>query len=344
MADLTLEDIASKAGVSRSTVSRVLNHQPNVRQDVRDRVWQLIEQTGYHPNAAARTLASQRSWMIGLVLPKAVGNFFSDPYFPQLVSGIAQACNQNEYTLALFMLDSREEEEKVYPRISRTGLLDGILVQAGFSGDHLVERLVTSNMPLVHLGRPLHARDVTYIDVDNISGAKTAVKHLINLGRKRIALIGGPLLSTAAMDRAQGYREALEEAGITPDEQWMRHGDFTESSGFSCMQELLSTAPDAVFTTSDAQAYGAIRAITAAGLNIPADIAVVGFDDLPTMQPAIPDLGLTTVRQPIFEFGAQAVSLLMEVINSPAGEHPNRMIETSLLVRDTCGSGDRAFV
>jgi LacI family transcriptional regulator len=338
MAELTLEDIATTAGVSRSTVSRVLNHQPNVRADVRERVWAVIQQTGYHPNAAARTLASQRSWMIGLVLPKSVGTFFSDPYFPQLTRGIAQACNQNEYTLGLFIMDSREEEEKLYPRISRTGLLDGILVQAGSTGDHLVERLLNSTMPMVYLGRPLKLQSVSFIDVANISGAKKAVSHLIHLGRKRIAHISGPTLSTAAIDRTQGYLDALAEAGMPVDTGLIRHGDFTESSGFECMQQLLAAHPDAVFTASDAMAYGAMRAITSQGLSIPAEVAVVGFDDLPTLQPPLPDLALTTVRQPIHEFGMQAVQLLIEVMDSPAAGPQGRTIETELLIRDTCGS------
>jgi LacI family transcriptional regulator len=142
--NLTLEDIARKAGVSRSTVSRVVNDQPNVRDEVRQRVWEVINRTGYHPNAAARTLASHRSWMIGLVLPRSVSSFFTDPYFPHLTKGIAQACNQYDYTLALFLVDSKEDEDKIYPRVSRRDLLDGILVQSGQIGDHLIDRLANS--------------------------------------------------------------------------------------------------------------------------------------------------------------------------------------------------------
>ena len=140
MADLTLEDIAKLAGVSRSTVSRVVNNHPNVSEKVRKRVLEVIQSTGYHPNIAARTLASQRSWMIGLVVPRSVSSFFTDPYFPHLTRGIAKGCNQYDYTLGLFLVGTNEDEEKIVPRVSRSGSLDGILVQAGHHGDQVIDR------------------------------------------------------------------------------------------------------------------------------------------------------------------------------------------------------------
>ncbi|HEY6071868.1 MAG TPA: LacI family DNA-binding transcriptional regulator, partial [Anaerolineales bacterium] len=196
MPELTLEDIARQAGVSRSTVSRVVNEYPNVRETVRQRVMDVIRTTGYHPNAAARTLASQRSSMLGLVLPRSVSSFFSDPYFPRLTQGIAQACNQYDYSLALFLIGSKEDEEKIFPRISRKGMLDGILLQSGQTGDKLIDRLVNSNIPLVIAGRPFETKDVSYIDVDNVDAAYNAVSHLIRLGRKRVGTLAGPSNST----------------------------------------------------------------------------------------------------------------------------------------------------
>ena len=155
MSNLTLEDIAEQAGVSRSTVSRVVNDLPNVSEDVRRRVLDVIQQTGYHPNAAARTLASQRSWTLGLVLPQSVSQFFTDPYFPHLTKGIAQACNEHNYTLALFLVSNKEDEKKIFSRVNRKGLLDGVLVQSGHHGDQqMIGQLVDANMPQVVLGRP----------------------------------------------------------------------------------------------------------------------------------------------------------------------------------------------
>jgi LacI family transcriptional regulator len=211
--DLTLEDVAKLAGVSRSTVSRVVNNHPNVRDDVRQRVLKIIQNTGYHPNVAARSLASQRSWMIGLVLPRSVSSFFADPYFPRLTQGIAQACNQHNYTLALFLVGSAEDEDKIFPRVSRKGLLDGILVQSGQIGDQLIDRLVNSSIPLVIGGRPFHADEVSYIDVDNVKAANMAVSHLIQLGYKRVGTISG----LANLMLAQTERKVFESL---PSENW----------------------------------------------------------------------------------------------------------------------------
>jgi len=339
MSDLTLEDIAKKAGVSRSTVSRVINDYPHVREDVRKRVLQIIQSTGYHPNAAARTLASQRSWMIGFVLPRSVSSFFSDPYFPRLTQGVAQACNQNNYTLGLFLVGTKEDEEKIFPRVSRKGLLDGILVQSGQIGDQLIERLANSNIPLVIAGRPFQSDGVSYIDVDNINAAYNAVSHLILLGYRRIGMIAGPTNTTVGIDRREGFVKALIERGQNFDESFFIEGDFTEESGYYAMKRLLDVKPDAIFAASDIMAIGAMRAAREAGLSIPDDIAFVGFDDLPIATLLKPRL--TTVRQPVNQFGIKAVEILIDLIEN--GVKPTRRIilDTELIIRDTCGASRR---
>lgn len=340
MSSLTLEDIAQQAGVSRSTVSRVVNGHPNVRADVRQRVWEVIRSTGYHPHAAARTLASQRSWVIGLVLPRSVSSFFTDPYFPHLTQGIAQACNKNDYTLSLFLVSTKEDEEKIFPRVSRRGLLDGIIVQSGQTGDQLIDRLVDSNMPLIIAGRPLYASDnVSYIDVDNVQAAYEAVTHLIGLGYQRIGTIAGPNNSTVSIDRLEGYRQALLEHGRDIDDALIAEGDFTEGSGYAALQRLLPARPEAVFVASDLMAVGAMRAARNAGLRIPDDIAFVGFDDLPIAARA--ECPLTTVRQPITEFGFRAVETLIDLIENGVGPARRVIMPTELIVRESCGASRR---
>ncbi|HXF85957.1 MAG TPA: LacI family DNA-binding transcriptional regulator [Anaerolineales bacterium] len=337
MAELTLEDIARQAGVSRSTVSRVINGSPNVRESVRKRVLEVIQQTGYHPNAAARTLASQRSWTLGLVLPHSVSVFFTDPYFPHLTKGIAQACNQYNYTLALFLVGTKEDEEKIFPRISRKGLLDGVLVQSGHHGDQqIIWRLVNSKMPLVVAGRPFRSDGVSYIDIDNVKASYNAVSHLIRLGRRRVATIAGPAHSTVGLDRREGYVKALYEHGLEVNESLIAEGDFTESGGYSAMQSLLPAKPDAVFAASDIMAIGAMRAAREAGLRIPHDIAFVGFDDLPIA--TLSDIQLTTVRQPVVQFGYKAVELLIDLIENGLNPPRRVIMDTELIVRDSCGA------
>ncbi len=337
MSDFTLEDIAELAGVSRSTVSRVINEQPNVRDNVRERVLEVVQKTGYHPNAAARALASQRSWTLGLILPHSVSFLFSDPYYPQLTKGIAQACNQYNYTLALFLVGTKEDEEKIYPRVSRKGLLDGVIVQSGHHGDQwIIGRFVDANTPLVIVGRPFRSDNVSYIDIDNINASYNAVSHLIRLGRRRIGTIAGPANSTVGIDRKEGYFKALVERGREVDESLIIEGDFTEAGGYYAMQQILSARPDAVFVASDVMAIGAMRAARDAGLRIPEDISFVGFDDLPVA--TFSDMQLTTVRQPVVRFGAKAVEVLIDLIENGIDPPRHIIMETELVIRDSCGA------
>ncbi len=336
MQELTLEDIAKQAGVSRSTVSRVINGHPNVSPEVRKRVLKVIQTTGFHPNAAARSLASQRTNMIGLVLPRSVSSFFTDPYFPILAQGIAFGCNNHNLTFSLFLVGNKEDEEKITPRISRRGLLDGLLIQVGSPGDELIERLSKASIPSVILGRPSPAEGISYIDVDNVQAAFMATRHLINTGYQRIATITGSRDSTASLDRLEGYTRALHQANRGVDPALVGDGDFTEVSGYTAMKALLPAEPDAVFSASDIMAVGAIRAIQEAGLRIPQDIAIVGFDDVPLG--ARSTLQLTTIRQPILKFGIKAVELLLDVIENGAKPTRRLILDTELVIRDSCGA------
>ncbi|MBN2002073.1 MAG: LacI family DNA-binding transcriptional regulator [Anaerolineae bacterium] len=333
---LTLDEIARRAGVSRTTASRVLNQRPNVREDVRNRVLSVIAETGYQPHHVARSLAAQRSQIIGLVLPRRADTLFTDSYFPRLIQGIAQACNQRDYTLTLFLLQSAEDERKLYPRIAAKGLLDGLIVQVGETGDQWIAHLAECSLPLVIAGRPVDTQHFSYVDVDNVTGAYQATLHLIQRGYKRIGTITGALNTTAALDRLTGYRRALQERGHTPEEALIVEGDFTETGGYYAMQRLLPQHPDALFVASDTMALGALRALREAGLRVPDDVALVGFDDLPPAMQANPPL--TTIRQPVLGFGAKAVEMLLDIVeNGP--EPPRRVVfGVELVVRKSCGA------
>jgi LacI family transcriptional regulator len=337
LSNLTLEDIAKEAGVSRSTVSRVMNNFPNISDGVRERVLEVIKETGYRPNAAARTLASQRSRTIGLVLPHSVSLLFTDPYYPHLLKGISQACNLHDHALSFFLASSKEDEKKIFGRVSNKGLLDGVLIQSGHHGNQqIIGQLIDVEMPQVVIGRPFRSDNVSFVDVDNVGGAYNAVSYLIRLGYERIATITGPLQSTVGLDRKEGYIKALSERGIKINQDLIMEGDFTEMGGYYAMQTLLNSQPDAVFAASDIMSIGAIRAIQESGLNVPSDIGVVGFDDFPITTFA--NTQLTTVHQPAIQLGFKAVELLIDLIEN--GIHPPRHIILSpkLMIRESCGS------
>ncbi|NUM47967.1 MAG: LacI family DNA-binding transcriptional regulator [Anaerolineales bacterium] len=328
---LTLEMVAEKAGVSRSTVSRVVNNHPNVREDVRERVLMIIKETGYRPHPAARSLASHRTHVIGLVIPRSTHTFFTDPYFPALTEGVAEACNLHDYTLSLFLIKTEEDERRLVPRLIGKGFVDGLIIQATHLGDNFLPQLSKGNVPFLVAGRPMNAPEANFIDVDNVGGAFDAVLHLIQCGRKKIATVTCALNTSVGVDRFEGYKKALYAYGIPMDEKLIFEGEFTEQSGYKAAKNILPFSPDAIFVGSDTMALGVIRAIKEIGLEIPKDISIVGFDDLP---PAIQvEPPLTTIRQPVRRFGAKAVETLLDIAEQAAGIPRHIILGTELIVR-----------
>lgn len=333
---MNLETIARLSGVSRSTVSRVINNSPNVSPEARERVLQVIRETNFQPNLAARSLAAGSTRILGLVIPIAVGQVFIDPYFPLLTQGISTACNARDYAMMLWLAEP-EYERRTSRQVLHSGLIDGVVISSLQVDDPLVDAMLERNFPFVMVGRPYHEKPVHYVDIDNIEGAYHVVTHLTYLGRRRIATVTGPLTMIAGLDRLQGYRKALEKAHLVYDPGLVEEGGFSMEGGYAAALRLLPHQPDAIFAASDAMAQGTYRAILEAGLRVPEDIAVVGFDDMAFaahMQPP-----LTTVRQPIQRLGMTAVDTLIQLLNGPTRTQPHRIIlPTELVVRQSCGS------
>lgn len=336
MSNLTLDDIAHIAEVSRATVSRVVNNHPNVSDKMRQRVQKIIDETGFQPNLVARSLVSKQTKLLGLVIPRNIHGFFGDPYYSRLVEGISQACNFFDYTLALFIFQTEDDERKIFPRLTQGRFVDGIIVQATGLGDELVPDVNKWKIPYIFVGRPLLETAVSYLDVDNVAGAYQAVSHLIQLGHHKIGTVTGALNTSVGRDRLEGYRQALAHQGLEIDNNLIKEGDFTETSAYDATAQLLKHHPDAIFAASDTMALGVLRAITDANLAVPYDIALVGYDDLPPATLANPQL--TTIRQPIRRFGYKAVETLLDMIQN--GSQPLRriMFDTELIIRKSCGS------
>lgn len=331
---LTLEEIGRLAGVSRSTVSRVINGHEDVSDDVKERVLQVVEDTGYRPNRAARSLVSSRTGLLGLVIPSGLHNLFQDPYFGRLVQGITRAANAAEQTLSLFLFEDRREEIELYDRVIANGMVDGVLVTATSMQDPIAERMQRDGTPFVMIGRP-DSDAVPHVDVDNRGGTVAATNHLVEHGRRRLATIAGPSNTTTGVDRRNGFLEAAAAAGIDVPSGRVAEADFTARGAYDAMTRLLEHEPDSVFCASDTMAVGALAAIRDAGLSCPDDVALVSFDGLVEAHQTTPPL--TTVAQPVQRTGEEAVGLLLDVLDKEPEEPPRIILPTELVVRSSCG-------
>ncbi|MEN3306444.1 MAG: hypothetical protein V7603_2646 [Micromonosporaceae bacterium] len=327
----TLEGVAVRAGVSRATVSRVVNGAPTVAAEIRETVLRAVREMGYVPNHAARTLVTQRTNSMALVFPEAAARVFSDnELFPGLVQGVSQELEAAGLQLVLMMASSRESHERMEQYLMARHV-DGAMMASMHGADPLPMTLQRMDVPVVVNGRPLGSSTVPYVDVDSAGGAAAAVRHLIDRGRTRIATIAGPQDMVAGIDRLAGYRDQLRGSRRR---SIVAVGDFTRESGEAAMRQLLEDDPglDAVFVASDLMALGALRALAQAGRRVPDDIAVVGFDDFELARYTEPQL--TTVRQPIIELGRTLARQLLRLVT---GEEIQRalVLPTSLIVRDS---------
>ena len=334
---VTLEQVARVAGVSRATVSRVVNGNPKVAADVRRTVERAVERLGYVPNPAARSLVTRKSQSVGLVIAEPAGRLFEDPFFPRLLRGIGAALSSRELQLVLLMPQSPHEESRA-ERYLTAGHVDGVLLVSLHGEDPLPAAVARRGIPVVVGGRPPLGAEVSYVDVDNIQGARSAVEHLAATGRRTIATVTGPPDMSAGFDRLAGYHQALEAAGLERAADLEASGEFTQKGGAEAMRRILKARPDidAVFAASDLMAAGAVQVLRTAGRLIPEDVAIVGFDDSSVAETADPPL--SSVRQPIEEMGREMVRLLLEHTAVP-GSVPRKVILATQLVRRRSSEG-----
>ncbi|UJP14279.2 LacI family DNA-binding transcriptional regulator [Microbacterium elymi] len=324
----TIEEVAAAAGVSRSTVSRVVNGSTSVSPAALESVRRAIAELNYVPNRAARSLASRQTLAIALVVPEDTTKFFGDPFFAAIVSGINARLTRSDYVLNLFIA-SDDPGDKMTSYM-RGGNVDGAIIVSHHTSDTFIDR-IAATMPVVYGGRPIrHRASDYYVDVDNLVGGRDATNHLIAQGHQRIAMITGPLTMAASRDRLQGFRDALSAAGLT--EVAVVDGEFTSDGGARAMRGILQSGnrPDAVFAASDLMGRGALGVLAEQRVRIPEEVALIGFDDSPVATSVSPQM--TTMRQPSFEQGESMAAVLLDIL--AGGEPPHEtVLPTELVVR-----------
>lgn len=330
----TLDAVAARAGVSPSTVSRVVRGSTPVSADVQKLVREAIDELGYVPNLAARQLVTSRSDTVGLVITEDQKNIFAQPFFAEMIDGLSAELAMTPYRLVIMIARSAGDRDWLEHYV-RSQHVDGVMVIAPPRGDPLARVLLASGVPVVFLGKPFAAGGACYVDADNIGGARRSVEHLHASGRRRIAAVTGFRNVRHGVDRFAGYQRGLAAVGLDEDPRLIVEADFTEDGGYAATTELIARGEpfDALFAASDLTAQGAIRALRAAKLRVPRDVAVVGFGDEPESSRTRP--GLSTVAQSTVRMGRELARLMVTAVEDPSVRR-KVVVPTELVIR---GSG-----
>ncbi|TMR24053.1 LacI family transcriptional regulator [Nonomuraea turkmeniaca] len=326
----TLEAVAARAGVSRATASRVVNGQTTVAPDIRDAVLRAIDELGYVPNSAARSLVTQRTDSIALVISEPGTRVFSDdPWFAMAIRSASVELEEANKQVVLMLASNAKSHARV-ERYIAGGHVDGVMLISMHGADPLPSALSRLRVPVVSYGRPAVPVNIPYVDNDNLGGAEAGVRHLVEQGRRRIATIAGPQDMIAGQDRLAGYRKVLRDSDLR---SIVAVGDFTRESGAIAMRQLLGDDPslDAVFVANDLMAVGALQSLRLAGRRVPDDVAVVGFDDIEAAKYTEPPL--TTLRHPVIEQAAAMVRLLLSLFEGGPAEPV--ILPTELVIRES---------
>ena len=332
--DPTLVDVAALAGVSRSTASRAINGGTKVSLGAQAAVDAAVDDLGYEPNRAARSLVTRRTDSIALVVPEPDEKVLTDPFFAGTLRGLGAALEHTEFQLVLVIARRHDEHPRAAPRYLRRGHVDGAIVVSHHRDDGLGSVLAASRLPSVFVGRPLGTDHLLpYVDLDNLGGGRVATQHLVDVGCRRIATITGPLDMAAGLDRFRGWREVLTDAGRATVA--IEHGDFTSAGGARAAAALMNEHPDTdgIFVASDLMAVGAMAVLAEWGLRVPEDVRIVGFDRLGVHESTRP--ALTTVTNPVVAMARRAGEILLDQIATGHRPHEPEIFPTELFLGDS---------
>lgn len=333
---LTIRDIARIAGVSPGTVSRALNNSPLVRGETRQKILQVVRALNYVPNRVAQRLATGKTLTLAVVAP-----FFTSPSIVERLRGVVHALARSHYDLIIHNIEDPEQRADCFQAIPRRDLVDGVLVISISPTDEEVPLLAKADVPIVLIDacHPSLTRLLHQITVDDVAGGRAVTEYLIGLGHTKIGFVGdyanNPFNFTSSRDRARGYREALEAAGIPYRPEYYAEGPHGRRHARESARKLLTLPdrPTAIFAASDIQAVGVLEAARELGLRVPQDLSVVGYDDVELAE----ILGLTTMRQRLFESGQRGVELLLQTLENPTTRGIYEVLPTELVVRETTG-------
>jgi len=333
---INIKDIAKLANVSVATVSRVINENPNVSEKTRRRVLKIIQEYDYYPSASAQNLSKSKTQIATLIIPYERGFILSDAFLPPLIKGLTETLDQNEYNIILSALEVPYIPEK-YLSLYKRGIVDGYILANVKRDDPFPEMLYEENIPFVSIGKiSPKLKRYPYVDSDNIKGAYDATLYFLEKGHKRIALLKGTQTYNFIQERYEGYVLALKKYGIKPDSKLIVEETLTIDGGYRAMKKLLKidNPPTAVFSCSDYMVIGAMNAIIEEGLDIPEDVAIIGFDDLYIN--ARIDPPLASVKQEIEEIGKEAAKLFLQILKDPIN-YESKIIPVKFIWRKSAG-------
>lgn len=332
---VTIKDVAEKAGVNPSTVSRVINQDPNlsIREETKIRILNAIEELGYRPNAIARSLRLKTTGTVGMLIPD-----ITNPFFPEVIKGAESAAAEKNMSLILCNTDENVEKEEHYIELLAEKRVDGILLASARIQDKTIDSLDKWGIPYVLVNRRTRRASGSYVVVDDVLGAQLAVQHLIDLGHKKIAHISGFLYTDTGLGRFEGYRRTLNLNGVPFLSEYMVEAGFTEKQGYRAMKKLMALPehPTAVFASNDLIAIGAITAIHEEGLHVPEDISIVGYNDIWLAEKISPPL--TTVKLPLYDMGYLSMEMLAKKITHEPVEQEQIILKPELVLRKSVAS------
>lgn len=325
----TIKDVAALAGISYTTVSHVMNKSRPVSEEVRVKVEAAIKSLDYVPSAVARSLKAKTTATIGLLVPNSL-----NPYFAELARGIEDYCERNGYCVILCNSDDNPDKQRSYLRVLLEKRIDGLIVASAGGDSGLAAGLAAVRTPMVIVDRGLEGIDADMVRIDHEYGAYLATRHLLDLGHRDIACIGGPAHTSVAQMRLAGYCRALKEAGVQVPQERMLESDFTSTGGYSAAARLLdSNPPSAIFAGNDMIGIGVLRAAAERNIRVPSELSVIGFDDIQMSRYVYP--ALTTVGQSILELGEMAAQVLLRRIATPELATDQRIVTPSIVLRES---------